>query len=128
MISTPSDSHWSRVPRLAWHFAVFGLASVWLTVPAAQCVAQETAIQSTNKPVKADAPHEYFSIDAAKLVAEFGLSHIVSDPPILKATYYQKKTDVRIVVPQGTMAYLLEPTQRNNDYKGRWCRLTSRLM
>ncbi len=82
----------------------------------------QSAAQEVNAPVRAaekmdEMLFEYFSIDVAPLVAAFEQQHIVSDPPVLKASYYQKNTNPRIVVPTSCEAYLLEPKQRNNQYE-----------
>ncbi|NND97099.1 MAG: hypothetical protein HKN47_07210 [Pirellulaceae bacterium] len=70
----------------------------------------------TARPTTADL--DYFSIDVGPMVKEFNKSHIVSDPPILRGSFHQMKTDPRVVVPTGVEAYLLEPDDRNNQYDG----------
>ncbi len=61
---------------------------------------------------------EFFSVDVGPLVAKFDKSHIVSDPPIIKASFYQMDSSPRVVVPDGVEAYLLEPGTRSNSYDG----------
>ncbi len=122
--------------NLRWRTVVPGLALAFagLTVSA---IAQQTTSQSSNpsrsnpsrsnpssgnppssKTVADKTQFEYFSVDAAELVAGFDKSNIASDPPIMKAAFYQKKNDPRVVVSAGCEAYLLESESRNNKYRG----------
>ncbi len=61
---------------------------------------------------------EYFSLDVGRLAATFDKSHIVSDPAIIEASFYQMDSSPRVVVPAGVEAYLLEAADRNKDYLG----------
>ncbi|QDT12754.1 hypothetical protein [Planctomycetes bacterium K23_9] len=88
---------------------------VGLALPA---VGQDRSPKPSDTVVAAEKQWEYFSVDAAELVAGFDQSKIASDPPILKASFYQKKNDPRVVVSDDCEAYLLESKKRNNEYKG----------
>ena len=61
---------------------------------------------------------EYFDLDVGAQIATFDKSHIISDPPIIEASFYQMDSTPRVVVPLGVEAYLLEPERRNNEYRG----------
>lgn len=59
---------------------------------------------------------DLFSIDVGPLIGSFKVDNIVSEPPIIKASFYQMDTTPRVVVPQGVEAFLLEPEERGNSY------------
>ena len=81
-------------------------------------LAAETPSPQIGQSLDAANTYDYFAIDAGKLVAEFGHANIVSDPVIMKADFYQMKTDPRVVVPTGCEAYILNPETPQSDYKG----------
>ncbi|TWT79462.1 hypothetical protein CA13_08630 [Planctomycetes bacterium CA13] len=75
----------------------------------------------THGDVAAEEPAEdrdYYSIDVGELIKDFDKTHIVSDPEVLKPSFYQMETTPRVVVPIGSEAYLIEPEDRNNEYRG----------
>ncbi|MGB7346861.1 MAG: hypothetical protein WBD20_21745 [Pirellulaceae bacterium] len=109
----------NRIGKLTLKMGPLAFALLALGIPASP--GQEHAPEAASEQVAGTTiteSLEYFSIDAAELIAAFDKSHIVSDPPIMKASFYQKKNDPRIVMPAGSEAYLLEAERRNNDYAG----------
>lgn len=61
---------------------------------------------------------ELFAVDVGPLVAKFDKSHIVSDPEIIQASFYQMDSTPRVVVPDGAEAYLLKPETSDNNFRG----------
>ncbi len=83
------------------------------------CIAISTSPLSEGAETEPMAANSvYFSIDVGHLIENFDKSHIVSDPEVLEASFYQMETTPRVVVPPGVEAYLLEPQDRNNEYAG----------
>ena len=82
------------------------------------CLAESPSKTSSADAIETLQEFDQFSVDVGDLVAAFDKSHIASDPPILKASFYQMKTDAHVKVPVGTEAYLLIPEKRDNKYVG----------
>ncbi len=81
----------------------------------AAAIVMSTTPRANSAEVRDVGETEFFSVDAGVLVAQYDASHIVSDPPIIKASFYQMDSSPHLVVPTGSEAYLLEPETRADN-------------
>ncbi len=111
MNSYQNGSIFRPMPALAVLIIATTMPTCMLDVAAQEGNAPAGSVENSEEML-----FENFSIDVGPLVAQFDQQQIVSDPPVLEASFYQKNTTPRIIVPPSCEAYLLTPQQRNNDY------------